>query len=76
MAKISNLLWIILFFVAHLNAIQNQSWIRINQLGYLPNSVKVAVLVSKSDIEINEFEIVDASTNEVEIVLNKIDAKK
>ncbi|UCE39564.1 MAG: hypothetical protein JSW00_06780, partial [Thermoplasmata archaeon] len=26
------------------------SWIRINQLGYLPNAVKVAVLISEEDI--------------------------
>lgn len=45
--------------------INSQSWIRINQLGYLPKSVKVAVLVSKDRIQHNEFTIHDASNEEV-----------
>ncbi|WP_277480064.1 glycoside hydrolase family 9 protein [Catalinimonas alkaloidigena] len=42
-----------------------QSWIRINQLGYLPASQKVAVLVSKEDIQINAFALHNATTHEV-----------
>jgi len=38
---------------------QTKSWIRINQLGYLNNSIKNAVLVSKDDLSINQFELVD-----------------
>jgi len=57
------------------NIDQGQTWIRINQLGYLPNSIKVAVLVSKSDIAVSEFEIVDAISNVVKIVLKKVEAK-
>lgn len=45
-------------------SVNSQSWIRINQLGYLPKSVKVAVLVSKDRIQHNEFTIYDASTGE------------
>ena len=37
----------------------NHSWIRINQLGYLPISVKVAVLGSKEDIKCSEFSVID-----------------
>ena len=37
-------------------------WIRINQLGYLPNATKVAVLISQEDITVKEFELVDAYT--------------
>ena len=37
-------------------------WIRINQLGYLPQSTKVAVLISQENIEITAFELVDAFT--------------
>ena len=37
-------------------------WIRINQLGYLPQATKVAVVLSQDDIEITEFELVDAFT--------------
>ncbi|MFN8348575.1 MAG: glycoside hydrolase family 9 protein [Spirosomataceae bacterium] len=41
------------------------SWIRINQLGYLPQSVKVAVLVSKEQPKFTDFEVCDALTNRV-----------
>lgn len=39
----------------HLNA-QN-AWIRINQLGYLPGSVKVAVFISQTDSKDNTFDV-------------------
>ena len=39
-------------------------WIRINQLGYLPNAQKKAVLLSESPQNINRFTIHDALTNE------------
>ena len=37
-------------------------WIRINQLGYLPDATKVAVLISQEDIQVREFELVDVYT--------------
>lgn len=37
-------------------------WIRINQLGYLPQTVKVAVLMSEDAIDVTEFELVDIYT--------------
>jgi endoglucanase len=43
----------------------DSTWIRINQLGYLPKGNKVAVLGSKKQVEITKFELVDASSNKV-----------
>ncbi len=40
------------------------SWIRINQLGYLPDATKVAVFMSSDDVRLNGFELVDAFTGE------------
>lgn len=37
-------------------------WIRINQLGYLPHSIKVAVLISEEPIELSKFELIHAAT--------------
>lgn len=37
-------------------------WIRINQLGYLPQSVKVAVFMSEEGTEVKEYTLVDAFT--------------
>lgn len=45
---------------------QNQpgSWIRINQLGYTPEGIKVAVLATKSSREtVTDFELIDANTH-------------
>ena len=39
-----------------------QSWIRINQLGYLPDAIKVAVFISIQPQKIGEFSICDAIT--------------
>jgi len=48
-----------------LNLAAQQSWIRINQVGYTPQSVKIAVLGSKENIQIDSFEIVEVLTNRV-----------
>ena len=45
--------------------LQADEWIRINQLGYLPQSIKVAVFMSEGGNELNEFQLVDAYTKQV-----------
>ena len=37
-------------------------WIRINQLGYLPQSIKVAVFMSEADTDVKEYALIDAFT--------------
>jgi endoglucanase len=42
---------------------ENESeWIRINQLGYTPQGIKVAVWCSKDDAPIQNFELIDSAT--------------
>ena len=41
------------------------TWIRINQLGYLPTGIKVAVWASKQNVKITSFELVNAATGKV-----------
>jgi peptidoglycan/xylan/chitin deacetylase (PgdA/CDA1 family) len=41
---------------------ESQSWVRINQLGYLPHSVKVAVFISTMPQVVNNFTLCDAVT--------------
>ncbi|HAK79600.1 MAG TPA: cellulase, partial [Runella sp.] len=54
------------FFCLVCNTLLAQiSWIRINQLGYLPNSTKVAVLVSKEWLSVSSFEVCEALTDKV-----------
>jgi endoglucanase len=54
------LLFIITGFVTKSQSHQN-SWIRINLLGYKPNSAKVAVWCSKQQQEISTFQIIDVA---------------
>lgn len=55
-----------LFLIASSFKFESPSaWIRINQLGYTPSSVKVAVWVSLSDESISSFELIDAVSNQV-----------
>jgi len=43
----------------------SQSWIRINQLGYLPHSVKVAVFISNEKIALPQFQICEAISGKI-----------
>lgn len=43
----------------------DSSWIRINQLGYLPKGSKVAVFGSKLNNTISSFQLINATTNKV-----------
>ena len=54
------LLAIILSFIT-LHA-QADAWIRINQLGYLPDSKKVAVFMSEEQVTLNNFALIDVFT--------------
>jgi hypothetical protein len=44
---------------------EGDSWIRINLLGYQPNSVKVAVWCSKNNTEIKTFQLIHAETKKI-----------
>ena len=50
------------------------SWIRTNQLGYLPGSTKVAVLLSEDQADVVSFEVVDAFTGKTVLVSNAVRA--
>ena len=44
--------------------VKADAWIRINQLGYLPQAVKVAVFMSEEPADIQEYALVDAFTGQ------------
>jgi peptidoglycan/xylan/chitin deacetylase (PgdA/CDA1 family) len=52
-----------------------QQWIRVNQVGYLPEDLKVAVWVSKEKIPVTEFRLVSELTGEVVYVGHNIRTK-
>lgn len=57
-------LFFILSFVMFSCALSAQSWVRVNQAGYLPTDIKVAVLISQDEAE-GSFEVYDAITDEI-----------
>ncbi len=62
------LLCVALFFLLVLgtgDASIEKSWMRVNQLGYLPGSLKIAVFVSKENARVASFELRDVLTDEV-----------
>jgi len=59
------LLYIFILFSTFKSLYANNSWIRINQVGYLPNDIKVAVLISGVNIRIKCFQLKDAITETV-----------
>ncbi|HVN59441.1 MAG TPA: glycoside hydrolase family 9 protein [Bacteroidales bacterium] len=51
--------------------LRGQTWIRINQLGYLPESVKVAVCISSTGEKLKDFSLCDAVTG-IEVYSGKV----
>jgi endoglucanase len=58
-------LCIILFFAAFQHSPQTNAWIRINQLGYKPDGIKVAVWCSKEQLTIDKWQLVNTVTNKI-----------
>lgn len=52
----------VLVIVFYIPISAQTTWIRINQLGYLEESVKTAVLISKENYTLTEFELCDAQS--------------
>ena len=55
----------ILLLCAIARVCQAEEWIRINALGYLPQSVKVAVFLSEEATTLQQYDLVDAFTEQV-----------
>jgi len=53
---------LLLFYFSGCEREERNSWIRINQLGYLPSTEKIAVFVSKSAKEPVEFRVCEAES--------------
>jgi endoglucanase len=59
--------------VCGIRVIHAQTYIRINQLGYTPRSIKVAVLVSKDQPQISSFDLYNAISDEKIFSSDKIE---
>lgn len=56
---------ILISMILSLSSVSGQGWIRINQLGYLPISVKVAVFISNEPVSVKSFSVCDAITDKI-----------
>jgi endoglucanase len=54
-----------IFFSFSKKQTEENSWIRINLLGYQPSGVKVAVWCSKDDKPVKTFQLIDAATKKI-----------
>ena len=63
-----------LFLFGFFLVFAQQAWIRINQLGYLPESIKRAVMLSDSELQLSAFSIHDMLTNSKITKLNTLNA--
>ncbi|MDF1546887.1 MAG: glycoside hydrolase family 9 protein [Bacteroidales bacterium] len=55
----------LLIFLFNTLTLKAESWIRVNQMGYQPASIKVAIFISDEQIQLDEFQIVDFFTDEI-----------
>lgn len=56
---------LLLLLIINIVPVLAQSWIRINQMGYLPSTPKVAVYISLDSCDRSEFSVIDYHTKEV-----------
>jgi hypothetical protein len=56
---------VVFLFAFTQKQIETQSWIRINQLGYQPGGVKVAIWCSKEQLTIDNWQLVDAKSKQI-----------
>ena len=52
---------------------ETDSWIRINQLGYRPDDIKVAVFISTREQDLKNFKVINTTTGEVVMTVNNIE---
>jgi len=63
-----------LIFACTSALLSQQSWIRINQLGYAPQSIKVAVMGCQEEISVAAFEVVDLLTEKTVFQSKRVSA--
>lgn len=60
------------FLLSEFHHTEAQSWIRINQLGYLPSDFKTAVLLSKENFKVKNFKLISVLTDNVVFTSDKV----
>ncbi|MFW6042903.1 MAG: glycoside hydrolase family 9 protein [Marinilabiliaceae bacterium] len=63
--RTSKIVFVVLAALSLTGFVRADGWIRINQLGYLPNTPKVGVFIGDASDEFETFEVLRATDNEV-----------
>ncbi|MBB3188204.1 glycoside hydrolase family 9 protein [Microbacter margulisiae] len=71
-----NRYWLILLLSIGGLILNAQQWIRVNQMGYLPQDIKVAVWLSKENVHPDKFQVVNEMTGKTVYVGRDISCKK
>ena len=67
---ISLIIWALTNVMFSVN--QEDAWIRINQLGYRNNDIKVAVLLSRKPLSLKSFKIIDIESGKVAMTFDNV----
>jgi len=62
MLKLTSFVLLLIIIFSFDKSAESNSWIRINQLGYTPQGIKVAVWCSKDEVSISSFSLIDSAT--------------
>lgn len=73
-AFISLIICTLISFISCRN--NSDAWIRINQLGYRTNDIKVAVFLSKENLTLQSFKVIDVSSGEVAMTFKNVVKKE
>lgn len=73
MYRIYNFILLIVLILLQTGCARRGQHIRVNQLGYRPGDVKVAVFLSKEPVSIRSFSLVNASTNNVVVRFSQVE---
>jgi peptidoglycan/xylan/chitin deacetylase (PgdA/CDA1 family) len=56
---------LLIAFITHIPVTGQSAWVRINQLGYMPSSVKVAVFISQEELKTDDFQVKEQKTGRI-----------
>jgi endoglucanase len=74
LSDMKNVFILLLITLALTNSCSNEKneWIRINQLGYRTNDIKVAVFLSKKPLNLQSFKVVEVNSGNVVLTVNNL----
>jgi len=72
MKNVFNISVVIAFMLITSCKRENNEWIRINQLGYRPNDIKVAVYISTKPVTLKTFRVIEVTSGKIAMTFNNV----